>query len=124
MRRTGDILVVDDEANIVDLISEVLNEEGYKVRRAHDGASALISIDVCLPSLILLDMSMPDMVGTTLLHQLRQQHNDELPVVIMTAGAHSPAALVAQGASGYLAKPFDLNDLIQCVSQYVDVAAV
>lgn len=119
MERPGDILVVDDEVNIVDLISEVLNEEGYPVRRAHDGTSALAQIRSAPPALMLLDMSMPDMAGTTLLRHVRASHNNDIAVIIMTAGAHSPDALAAQGATGYLAKPFELEDLLDCVARYL-----
>ncbi len=123
MHRSGDVLVVDDEANIVDLIAEVLHEEGYQVRRAHDGKSALATLGDSIPSMILLDMSMPDMIGTTLLQRIRDGGMMDLPVIIMTAGAHSPEALVAQGATGYLAKPFDLDDLLNCVARYSKTTA-
>lgn len=118
MHRSGDVLVVDDEVNIVDLIAEVLTEEGYSVRQAHDGTTALALIEAAPPALVLLDMSMPDMAGTTLLQQVRGTNGNDIAVVIMTAGAHSPDALVAQGATGYLAKPFELDELLDCVARY------
>ena len=118
MHRTGDILVVDDEVNIVDLIAEVLHEEGYSVRRAHDGASALVQIQASLPSMILLDLTMPDMIGTTLLQRIRADGIDQVPVIIMTAGSYSLESLVAQGAADYLAKPFELDELLACVARY------
>lgn len=121
MHRSGDVLVVDDEVNIVDLIAEVLIEEGYAVRQAHDGSSALAQIEVASPALILLDMSMPDMAGTTLLQHLRATNHHDIAVVIMTAGAHSIEALIAQGATGYLAKPFELDELLDCVARYASV---
>lgn len=119
MHRTGDILVVDDEIHIVDLIAEVLSEEGYNVRQAHDGASAMLQVSAGLPALILLDLSMPGMVGTTLLERLRADGMSNVPVVIMTAGSYTTEVLVAQGATDYLAKPFELDDLLACVSRYV-----
>lgn len=122
MQRSGDILVVDDEVNIVDLIAEVLIEEGYSVRQAHDGASALALIEAGQPALVLLDMSMPDMAGTTLLQHLRANNYNDIAVVIMTAGSHSPETLAAQGASGYLAKPFELEELLNCVAQYASTS--
>lgn len=118
MQRIGDVLVVDDEVNIVDLIAEVLGEEGYTVRQAHDGTSALQEIGVSLPAMILLDLTMPDMVGTTLLQQLRADGISDVPVIIMTAGSYSAEALVAQGATDYLPKPFELDELLQCVARY------
>lgn len=119
MSPLGDILVVDDEVNIVDLITEVLTEEGYNVRRAHDGTSALALIKNAPPALILLDMSMPDMAGITLLQHLRSTDTNNIAVVIMTAGSHSPEALMAHGATGFLAKPFELDALLDCVARYV-----
>ena len=119
MNRTDDILVVDDEANIVDLIAEVLIEEGYGVRRAHDGASALALIATNLPALILLDMTMPDMIGTTLIQRIRQVQISHIPVIIMTAGTYSTDILMAQGAADYLPKPFELDALLDCVARYM-----
>jgi DNA-binding response OmpR family regulator len=118
MYRTGDILVVDDEINIVDLITEVLSEEGYSVRQAHDGTSALVEIQSQLPAMILLDLSMPDMIGTTLLQKLRSSGISDVPVIIMTAGSYNAETLVAQGATDYLAKPFELDELLSCVARY------
>lgn len=117
MNRTDDILVVDDEANIVDLIAEVLIEEGYGVRRAYDGASALAAIVANPPALILLDMAMPDMIGTTLIQRIRQNQIRYIPVIIMTAGAYSTATLMAQGAADYLPKPFEIDTLLDCVAR-------
>lgn len=119
MHGSGDVLVVDDEVNIVDLIAEVLTEEGYRVRQAHDGSSALAQIESATPALVLLDMSMPDMAGTTLLHHLRANNYDDVAVIIMTAGSHSPDSLFAQGATGYLPKPFELDELLDCVARYM-----
>lgn len=122
MHHAADILVVDDEANIVDLIVEVLNEEGYKVRRAHDGNSALAQIAVSTPGMILLDLSMPDMIGTTLLQRIRTEGIGDMPVVIMTASSQSADVFTAIGATDFLPKPFDLDDLLNCVARHVPSA--
>lgn len=124
MYRAGDILVVDDEVNIADLINEVLSEEGYTIRQAHNGSSALAQIQAGVPGLILLDLSMPDMAGTTLLRHIRDSGLTEVPVVIMTAGANALGDLIAQGASGLLAKPFDLEDLVRCVAHHVPISRI
>jgi CheY-like chemotaxis protein len=113
----ADILVVDDETEIVQLIHEVLSDEGYQVRRAFDGVTALAEIDASPPRLVLLDYSMPRMTGGEVLAQLRSNGYNTLPIVIMSASS-SHASLEMPGASAFLEKPFDLDDLIACVERF------
>src|SRR5947209_9738652 len=105
---SGDILVVDDEVAITELIAETLREEGYTVHVAHDGASALLDILACPPTLIILDIAMPVMTGDKLLSYLRGNHFSDLPVIMLTASLH-PERLLDQGATAVLAKPFELD---------------
>jgi CheY-like chemotaxis protein len=117
MQQPGDILVVDDEANIVDFVVELLQDEGYSVRSALNGELALAAIGQQPPALILLDMFMPQMTGIMLWEHLQQLGLSEIPVVLMTA---SPRAMATMpGATDYLAKPFDIDELLECVARYV-----
>jgi CheY-like chemotaxis protein len=116
MQQPGDILVVDDEANIVDFVVELLQDEGYSVRSALNGELALAAIGQQPPALILLDMFMPQMTGVMLWEHLQQLGLSEIPVVLMTA---SPRAMATMpGATDYLAKPFDIDELLECVARY------
>lgn len=122
MRSTIDILIVDDEAEIVHLLTEVLSDEGYTVRSASDGISAIDKVATFRPSMVLLDYSMPGMSGAEVLQQLQVQGYADLSVVIMSASTRLEAMRVA-GAIDFLAKPFDLTVLLDCVRRYVHPGA-
>lgn len=115
MPASNHVLVVDDEVPIAELVAEVLREEGYTVRIAHDGASALLDISMHCPGLVILDVAMPVLVGDELLRYLRRNGYDTLPVIMMTAGAN-PEVYYAHGATEVLPKPFDLNVLVDKVT--------
>ena len=119
MQRTGHILVVDDQNDIVDLIVDFLRDEGYIVRGVTDGAAALTALAEQPPAMILLDMFMPQMTGTELWEYLQSNELANIPVVLMTASPSAAEHLLAQGATDYLAKPFDLDNLLACVERYV-----
>ncbi len=116
-----DILVVDDDHAIAQFVSEVLYEEGYKVRVAHDGGSALLEILRDPPGMLFLDVAMPVMVGDELLRHLRSQGYTDLPVVIMTAGLH-PETYISAGASAIMPKPFTVDRLLDLATHYMPIA--
>jgi CheY-like chemotaxis protein len=115
------ILIIDDEAQLRFVISELLRDEGYTVAQAANGREALIYLQTAtpLPCVILLDMMMPLMNGWEFLRV--QQHNPlfaPIPVVVISvfrALAESAAALGVQQA---LAKPIDLDRLLATVQRY------
>jgi DNA-binding response OmpR family regulator len=118
MQTSNDILIVDDEAPIAELLADVLQDEGYNVRVARDGASALLEIIKRPPGLVLLDVAMPVMLGSDLLVYLRRHGFSDLPIIIMTAGL-SPLLYLTQGATEVLPKPFDVNVVVEKVAQYL-----
>ncbi|HNP69580.1 MAG TPA: response regulator [Kouleothrix sp.] len=123
MQRSGHILVVDDEAHILNLIVELLEDEGYQVRSASNGAAALALIVDQPPALILMDMYMPQMDGLRLLEMLQQQGVNDIPVVLMTASPRAAEQVMGVAAIEYLAKPFDIEMLLEYVTRYVQPAA-
>jgi CheY-like chemotaxis protein len=118
MQINNEILIVDDEAPIAELLSDVLQDEGYTVRIARDGASALLQIIRQTPGLVLLDVAMPVMLGSDLLVYLRRHGFGDLPIIIMTAGL-SPLVYLAQGATEVIPKPFDVDHVVEKVAQYL-----
>lgn len=116
--KPADVLVVDDEVEIATFVAEVLRDEGYGVRVAHDGASALVEILRRPPSLILLDVAMPVMVGEELIRHLRRVGLGHLPVIIMTA-ALNPETYRAYGVREVLPKPFDIETLLAAVRRHL-----
>jgi DNA-binding response OmpR family regulator len=118
MQTSNEILIVDDEAPIAQLLADVLDDEGYAVRMARDGATALIEILKRPPGLVLLDVAMPVMLGSDLLVYLRRHGFEHLPIIIMTAGL-SPMVYLAQGATEVLPKPFDVDLVVEKVARYL-----
>lgn len=118
MQASNDILIVDDEAPIAELLADVLQDEGYRIRVARDGASALLEIIKRRPALVLLDVAMPVMLGSDLLVYLRRHGFADLPIIIMTAGL-SPLVYLTQGATEVLPKPFDVNVVVEKVAHYL-----
>jgi DNA-binding response OmpR family regulator len=118
MQTTDDILIVDDEVSIAQMLADMFRDEGYKVRVAHDGASALLQIVEHQPGLLLLDVALPVMMGSDLLQYLRRNGFPDLPIIMMTASL-SPAVYLNQGATEVLPKPFDVNVLLNKVAHYL-----
>ncbi len=120
MRRKRHILVVDDEQNIRKILKAAFERANYRVTAAEDGAAALKAIqnDETI-DLVLTDVLMPGMTGVELLAQIRERR-DDLPVLIMTAYGTIPQAVEAirAGASDYITKPFDLDNLKRIVAQF------
>lgn len=113
-----DVFIVDDEEIITQLITELLEDAGYSVRVFHDGASALLEIIRQPPRLVILDIGLPVMTGDEVLQLVRKQGILTLPVIIMSAGAPLQTYL-SKGATEILAKPFDVDMLLQQVNFYL-----
>nr|MCU0604834.1 sigma-54 dependent transcriptional regulator [Desulfobacterales bacterium] len=107
------ILIVDDEKNYLLVLSAVLEDEGYEVLTAPDGAEALEIQKSSDLDLVVTDMKMPGMDGIELLEQIKARDPD-LPVIMMTAHGTVDKAVEAmqKGAYSYILKPFDNERLI------------
>ena len=111
-RRT--VLVIDDDPPIREMLADFLQEEGYEVLAAGDGASALgiLGQSADRIDLVLLDVRLPDVQGLEILRAVAEK-GLELPVIVMTAHGTSSTAIHSMqlGAYDYLTKPIDLNQL-------------
>ena len=112
------ILVVDDDAVILNVVEDILIDAGYAVTLATNGAEALACIDRCPPRLILLDMKMPVMDGWTFAASYQEQPYPHAPIIVMTAAQDSRSRAAEIGADGYIAKPFDIDDLLTVVQRH------
>lgn len=101
------VLVVDDERFMVDLIADVLEDEGFAVIRAYDGLQATRAIHRRLPDLVITDIMMPQMDGLTLARNLRDR-NDPIPVILMSAAWRELSDLDVP----FLPKPFDIEEIV------------
>lgn len=108
---TRKILVVDDEEKIRKVSRAFLENEGYQVRTAADGLTALKIIDEYKPDLIVLDLMLPGISGEEVCQRIRNSYN--LPVIMLTAkGTEADKIKGFQyGADDYLVKPFSLKEL-------------
>lgn len=112
------ILLVEDDASIRQGIAEFLGLEGYAVDAVSNGEEALDYLRATAPALLVLDLLMPVMTGPQLLVRLREEGLAAgVPVVLMTASM--PSASTLPEAQAYLAKPFDLDELLQVVAAHV-----
>jgi two-component system nitrogen regulation response regulator GlnG len=118
---TGNILIVDQDSTIVDLLIEILTDAGY-VAYAASPSEALAAIVRYPPTLLLLDMWMPGLGGAALIARVREVGAASMPIVVMTTAPYEAAPLLIAEAIEVLAKPFDLDDLLECVARYVQPA--
>ncbi|GAA1963024.1 response regulator transcription factor [Catenulispora subtropica] len=109
----SEILVVDDEPGIRAVLASSLEFEGYTVRTANDGRAALAEVERARPDLVVLDVLMPGMDGLTACRRLRAA-DPHLPVLMLTARdlTGDRVAGLDAGADDYLAKPFELDELL------------
>ena len=103
------ILIVDDEPDVLELLSLDLGKEGYLITTASDGAEALGSISVNKPDLILLDIILPDISGVKLTAKLKNSpETADIPIILLTAKDSETDMVVglSVGADDYVTKPF------------------
>src|SRR5215831_16746686 len=112
MNARARILVVDDDADIRSLLTELLGRAGYDVSVAADGRVALRRLYESPPSLVLLDVSMPELDGYQTLERIRDV--SEVPVIMLTARAEELEKVrgLGAGADDYVAKPFGRQELL------------
>jgi two-component system nitrogen regulation response regulator NtrX len=111
----ADILIVDDEADICDLVAGILEDEGYEARTARDSESALGAIRARRPSMAFLDIWLQGskLDGLQLLDQIKQEHPD-LPIVMISGHGNIETAVAAikRGAYDFIEKPFKADRLV------------
>ncbi len=106
------ILIVDDEQRIIDLAQMYLEQEGYTVDSATDGLDAYKRIIENTPSLIVLDLMLPNMDGLEICRRVRAQ--SDVPIIMLTARSDDIDKIVGLelGADDYLTKPFNPRELV------------
>lgn len=121
----GDILVVDDEKDIRELISDILKDEGHSTRLAWGSDSAFSEINESPPDLIILDIWLKDseLDGIDILKSVRRD-NPEIPVVIISGHGNIEIAVAAvkQGAYDFIEKPFNIDQLMVVISRALEAS--
>lgn len=109
------ILVVDDESDIVDLISSNLQREGYRVIPAYTGEDALELVKTMRPDLVVLDLMLPGMQGLEVCRLIRADSDySDMPILILSAKGSEVDRILGleMGADDYITKPFSVRELV------------
>jgi DNA-binding NtrC family response regulator len=115
------ILVVDDDGDIRDILSETLNSLGYRVITADNGQECLDKVDKEGPELVLLDIEMPVKNGLEVLKELRQRGRDTTAIMITAYGTIERAVqAMREGAFDFITKPFDLDHIAIVVEKALE----
>ena len=121
----NDILIVDDEADIRDLVAGILEDEGFKTRTARDSDSALAEISTRRPNLIFLDIWLQGskLDGLQLLEQIKRDHQD-VPIVMISGHGNIETAVAAikRGAYDFIEKPFKADRLILVANRALETS--
>jgi CheY-like chemotaxis protein len=114
------VLIVDDDAAIRKMLVDVLLLEGFHAETARDGREALALLEDGRKRIVLLDLMMPIMDGWELCRHLTERPSlrQHLRVILMSAGEKLDQARGLQ-VEGYLAKPFDVDHLLECLNPFV-----
>lgn len=113
------ILVVDDDTDILEVMSIILDSSGFSTTTAKSGREALAKLhDGPPPQLVILDMMMPEMNGWEFrAEQLKDPALAHIPVVVLTADGHASDKAKEIGAVAYLKKPLDMSDLLATIER-------
>ncbi len=117
-----EIMIVDDDAQILDMVELVLKREGYTVLRAFSGHDALETVSTARPDLFVIDAMMPEMDGISLCRKLRgQPHTANTPIIFLT-GTNAPNSVVDalnSGGDDFIRKPFVPRELAARVRAHI-----
>ena len=110
------VLLIEDDVSLAKGLQTSLKNEGFIVNHLSEGKQAINSIASSEPDIVVLDLGLPDMDGNEVLKQIRRR-NAELPVLILTArnSIQDKVAGLDSGADDYLAKPFEMDELLACL---------
>lgn len=118
---TKKILVVDDDASILDAVSLILEEAGYSVQTVFKGDETYKRIAAFRPHLILLDVLMSGNDGRHICRNLKADaHTRHIPIVMISAHPTAKEGALECGADDFLAKPFEIDDLLFIVEKHLN----
>lgn len=120
----GNILVVDDTLDNINLLATMLTEIGYKVRKALSGQMALMGVQAAPPDLILLDISMPEMNGYEVCEKLKaSEQTRDIPVIFLSAldNVLDKVKAFSIGGVDYITKPFQLEEVVVRVENHLTI---
>jgi two-component system phosphate regulon response regulator PhoB len=111
------VLIVEDEANLAELLTDMLHSQGYEVVLTTASRAATL-VDELAPHAVVLDYLMPGMNGAEVVKEVRRQVGTRMPPVMLVSGLSNVAELAHQaGADAYLRKPFDVDAFLRVIDR-------
>jgi DNA-binding response OmpR family regulator len=112
MNENINILIVEDDVDINNLLNKILSKQGYSVRSAYSGSEAKMCLEQYKFHLVLLDLMLPGVTGEELIAEIRK--NNIMPVIVVSAktGQDTKIDVLRLGADDFVAKPFDVNEVL------------
>ncbi|NTV29215.1 MAG: response regulator [Candidatus Omnitrophica bacterium] len=120
MEMKANILVIDDEEDLRENLKYVLLMQGYDVQLAEDGVQGLKKLETYTPDLIILDLNMPNMGGIEFYQRICDKDIPRFPVFVLTARANMEQFFKDFNVDGFMAKPFEIPDLISEVKTIIN----
>jgi DNA-binding response OmpR family regulator len=115
------ILIFDDDESIVDVLTIILVEAGYKVISATEGKEALAITEREKPDLILLDILMSGMDGKEFKQSLKEiEGTDEIPIIVISANTKTKEIAKEIGATDFIYKPFEIDEVLEKIESIID----
>ena len=117
------ILIVDDEADIIEILQFMLEANGYECVTAMDGEEGLKLAREISPDLIILDVMMPKINGYKISRLLKYDNKyKNIPIIMVTARSQEQDKLIGEetGVNEYISKPFELEEILAVVKKYLD----
>lgn len=106
------VLIVDDEKEIVDLISSYLRRQGtYEISSAFDGISALIEVGRTKPDLLILDIMIPGVDGVEVCRRIKAEPSNKTAIIAVSGTPEKEKRVIQAGADAFMLKPIDLDKL-------------
>jgi CheY-like chemotaxis protein len=114
------VLVVEDEESIREVITDILDERGFRVMLAANGAEALRMLDNVRPDVVVLDLLMPVMHGWAFMEGYADKTDGQpIPIVVVSVNPALPRSFCRYGVRQVVSKPFDVDQLLQAVEDAV-----
>lgn len=117
------VVVIDDDHGVREILSLALTAEGYEVESATDGAAGLAVLERQPADAVIVDMRMPELDGSSFCRLYAKQTDGRGRVILMTAMPGRAAATDIPGVVEWIAKPFDLNEVLDVVARVVGASS-
>jgi DNA-binding response OmpR family regulator len=115
------VLIFEDELDILDMATMILEDEGYEVHGVSEYPGFENKVNACKADLVLLDLNLRGYRGEDICKYIKKSEAlKQTPVILMSANRDVQAVKEEAGADGYISKPFDLTDFISLVKQFIN----